>query len=236
MLRSAPDISLYHSLFGMRSEGNCMDIITSQPSTVPNAGHGAFSTRAVPQGSIVSLAPMITVTNGPGAMEVSSPANATRQLLLNYCMGHVESNLLLCPTTQTALINHVPPTRTPNVGIRWYHDPDIPEYDQWILQSLQDLTSMDASNPKTMQSRLVIEYVALRDIEEGEELFLDYSGQWQDALEIHLQHGFSSAGTMVRRGVTRHVPIFGTMRNGRCFLPSTSRTWVWPIFVRYSPK
>ena len=177
-----------------------MDIITSQPSTVPNAGHGAFSTRAVPQGSIVSLAPMITVTNGPGAMEVSSPANATRQLLLNYCMGHVESNLLLCPTTQTALINHVPPTRTPNVGIRWYHDPDIPEYDQWILQSLQDLTSMDASNPKTMQSRVVIEYVALRDIEEGEELFLDYSGQWQDALEIHLQHGFSSAGTMATTG------------------------------------
>ena len=178
-----------------------MDIITTQRSTIPDAGHGAFSTRAVPQGSIVSLAPLITVTNGPWAMEVRSPwqeketasTNATRQLIFNYCLGHVESHLLFCPTTQAALINHAPLTTTPNVRIRWYHDPDIPEYEQWILQSLQDVTSMDASYPKTLQSKLVMEYVAIRDIEEGEELFLDYSGQWQDAFETHLQHGFSSA-------------------------------------------
>lgn len=144
---------------------------------------------------------MVTVTNGPYAMQLLyrflsseyGDNNATQQLLLNYCLGHAESELLLCPTTQAALMNHAPSTVVPNVGIRWYHDPDIPEYDQWILKSLQDTTTMDASNPKTMQARLAMEYVALRDIKEGEELFLGYPMPWQDALETHLQHGSSSA-------------------------------------------
>jgi hypothetical protein len=54
---------------------------------------------------------------------------------------------------------------------------------------------MDASNPKALQARLAMEYFVLRDIEEGEELLLDYSRPWEDALEEHCQQGQSSAST-----------------------------------------
>jgi len=34
---------------------------------------------------------------------------------------------------------------------------------------------------------LSFEYVALRDIEEGEEIFMDYGEEWEDAWEQHVK-------------------------------------------------
>lgn len=209
-----------------------MDTIHMGPSQIPHAGQGAFSTRFLSEGSVVSRAPLVTVAQGHRAMgvpftslETTPPipddaevqagktylpqirhTNATQQLLVNYCLGHDQSDILLCPTTLAVLMNHYQAMnsrnddadkhnddRTPNVGMRWYHDPDLPDYEQWTLKSLEDLLAMDLQNPKTMQSRLTMDYVALRDIQEGEELVLDYSTSWQATLEDHYSKEWKEA-------------------------------------------
>jgi len=98
----------------------------------------------------------------------------TQQLLLNYCFGHFNSSVLLLPYSNTVnLINH-PENGVPNVRLRWsessYRFFDKP------LSVLQESSS-----------HLLLELVALRDIEEGEEVLLDYGEDWVSAWEKHVK-------------------------------------------------
>lgn len=132
-------------------------------------------------------------------------ANATKQILSNYCFGHVQSDLMLCPTTQASLMNHAsadgkhPVGPKPNVGIQWStthptssSSSSSSQDEPYLLQSLESISTVDPNDIFTYQTKLVMEYVALRDIKAGEELLLDYSTQWQNAWKDHLDHGHSS--------------------------------------------
>ncbi len=196
-----------------------MDTIVTKPSTVPEAGQGAFATRKMPVGSVISVTPMITVSNAALAMDVpytrqeNTPQiqedpelskdmyipqmrkNSTQQLLKNYCFGHTKSDLLLCPTTQAALINHADvsarPQQEPNVRIRWHMDTEN-DKEHFILQPLASITNINHTDLSSYRTRIVIEYVATRDIEFGDELLMDYTSEWQLALYSHLEHGHST--------------------------------------------
>ena len=62
-------------------------------------------------------------------MEVSN-----RQLLINYCFGHRKSEILLCPTTSVALVNHS--KEKANAKIRWS---DFP------ISSTESMASLDGA-------------------------------------------------------------------------------------------
>lgn len=92
----------------LQQNGRCMDHIVPGTSTLGNAGHGAFAKRFLSQGTVVSGSPLIHMFEDVLELYdlVYANATATRrrpwtkngdQLLLNYCFGHHESTLLLCP-------------------------------------------------------------------------------------------------------------------------------------------
>lgn len=177
------------SLKWLEKNGICMDNIREGPSTIPQAGRGAFATRDLAKDSAIAPLPLIHVTERkrldmyeltPSQEEQFNKNNITsKQLLLNYCFGHRQSTLLLCPYGMlTALVNHGSKQRA-NVKLQWSvparssHDPT------WLNMSVKDLKAKKISG-------LSMELVALRDIKEGEEVLLDYGDEWEAAWTRHI--------------------------------------------------
>ena len=142
-----------------------------------------------------------TTTTTPNTQPKQQPQ---QQLVTNYCFGHDTTTVLFCPYAGAIgihAINH-PPTnndknnknnnnnnnnnrnhakKEANVRIQWakekgklLHDPkwlDMPLHEGWVVE--------------TKDIRLVVEYVALRDIAPGDELWLDYGPSWERAWNKH---------------------------------------------------
>jgi len=183
----------------IRENGVCLDTISPRKSTLPQAGRGAFATRFIPIGSMVSPAPLLQIMNSDrmleykardmdrGVDERSVPFGT--QMLINYCFGHKDSKLLLCPQSNANLINHCSNRQVgdgqcgdkgPNAKVQWASgwDPDTPS---WLEMSLEEMRIAT-----TKKSRgLSIEIVATRDIEAQEEIFIDYGPAWEEAWELH---------------------------------------------------
>ena len=91
------------------------------------------------------------------------------ELLLNYCYGHPDSELLLVPYAPIInFINH--DGKNPNTMIRWVHDVAAPYFDLHPIEVLEK----DGGT-------LRMEFVAIRDIGPDEEITIDYGSDWEDA-------------------------------------------------------
>jgi len=103
---------------------------------------------------------------------------STRQklptLVYNYCFGHEQSSMLLCPyVTAVALINHSSTIHNAKLVISDRADPDVLQTKPSVL--LQKLLPMG----------IVFEIVASREIAPGEEILIDYGPGWQYAWDMH---------------------------------------------------
>jgi hypothetical protein len=102
------------------------------------------------------------------------------QILINYCFHHPNSSVYLHPySSGINLINH---NRTQaNVRVQWPRDGDI-GFKETLIQV----------NPKEYLERatpgLFFDYVAMRDIMPGDEIFLDYGDAWDAAWEAHAKN------------------------------------------------
>jgi SET domain len=102
-----------------------------------------------------------------------------QQLILNYCFGHRESTLLLCPYgLLTSFVNH---GKEPNVELRWSDVTRSAHSPEWLNKTVKDFT-------KQKFAVLTMEIVALRDIAKDEEILLDYGDEWQQAWDEHIRH------------------------------------------------
>eukprot|EP00542_Grammatophora_oceanica_P001423 CAMPEP_0194070020 /NCGR_PEP_ID=MMETSP0009_2-20130614/87956_1 /TAXON_ID=210454 /ORGANISM="Grammatophora oceanica, Strain CCMP 410" /LENGTH=289 /DNA_ID=CAMNT_0038723257 /DNA_START=60 /DNA_END=926 /DNA_ORIENTATION=- len=135
-----------------------------------------------------------------------------KQLLLNYCFGHAESSLLLCPYTSAILLNHCSPRQSrdcgdgPNAKVRIQSGWDK-STSSWLEMTVEDM--------KNRTDRGVsFEIVALRDIARGEEVTIDYGVEWERAWEAHVAQwrspdrqgtGFESA-TRANHGLESTLP------------------------------
>ena len=178
--------------------------------------HGAFAKRELPAGTIITGTPLLHFpdktwfdmydfvscnTTGRSGGEGEGDAASSymvrdlkagpysQQLLLNYCFGHPESTLVLCPYGSGGnYINHASSSdsdrssdrssdsstrRTANVKLQWSKNGTTNHNEDWFTK---DPTDMMGDH----QTRLAMDYVALRTIHEGEELFLDYGSEWED--------------------------------------------------------
>jgi hypothetical protein len=171
----------------IQNHGICVENLVPGPSLIQDAGRGAFAQFDIKQGHIVVPVPTLQIINRDVLIMVDPETDATltMQLLLNYCFGHSESSLLLCPLTNAILINHCS-TRNPNVAcpqgpnakVQWASSWDKTS-SEWLKMSFEDLTNQ--------QSRgLSMEIVATRDIQVGDEVYIDYGPEWETAWEQHV--------------------------------------------------
>ncbi len=177
-----------HPLEFLEEHGKCLDHIEPKNSTLKHAGRGAFATRFLPKGTQVSHAPLIHIPDRDVLiMYDDSEDGETRdkskpigqQLILNYCWGHPSSSLLLLPYSHgTPFINH--DGQDPNVKIQWMENDERYHNSSWLDEPVSFFDSVWTTN-------LMFEYVALRDIHEGEEVLVDYGKEWEEAWDAHVK-------------------------------------------------
>lgn len=175
-----PDI--IRSTEWLQKNGFCLDTIKSGPSTIPNAGRGAFATRNLKNGETITISPMLHIadkdlmTMYPITTFTDQRTGAVqpigKQLILNYCFGHAESSLLLFPLgSLVTLINHS--SKSPNAYITWSKRKDkISNQHEYHDYSVEKLAQVD-------NVVLVMKVVAMREIAEGEEILLNYGRDWE---------------------------------------------------------
>jgi hypothetical protein len=188
------------SLDWLEAHGRCMDNIRSGPSTIPHAGRGAFATRDIEAGSLVSPVPLVQISN-EGIMDMypvkmvyneddeehfvrdipednaEGPDPIGMQLLMNYCFGHPQSTMILFPAGATAgFINH---SKEPNAKLVWSEHPN--HHKHWF-----DMEPMSLIADGQMHLGLLLEVVATEDISAGDEVFIDYGDAWTAAWEEHV--------------------------------------------------
>lgn len=158
----------------IKAKGICMDNLVPNESTIPSAGQGGFAQRVVRKGAIVAPAFLMQIVDKDALIIYDDGMNPIgHQLLMNYCFGHSESSMLLCPNTNAVLINHCS-SRTkecgpdgPNAIVNWASGWD-PVSDAWRQKEVEDIAEQSSRG-------LTFEIVALRDIMPGEEVFIGKS-------------------------------------------------------------
>lgn len=184
----------------LKSTAVCLDNLISGRSEIPGAGRGAFANRRLGRGSVVAVSPVVHFDRSQLEVVEQSmygddhfldlhrdhgiryTGNVTgQQLLLNYVYSHKGSNVMLFPYGPTVnYINHN--HQAPNVAIRW--STSLGE-ESTAASAMKGMRPMElfATPP---EPALLIEYVALRPIEAGEEILLDYGAQFEQALQEHV--------------------------------------------------
>ena len=167
----------------LRETGICLDNIRPSQSTNPQAGRGAVATRFLKKGEVIAPVPLIPIgsrkalrTRRTITVDSETREVETDQLFLNYCFGHRNSSLLLFPFSPVVnLVNH--DSKHYNAKIQW-SESLIHFGRDWLDWSLDKVKSI-------RRSGLLLELVATRDIQEGEEILIDYGRDWENAWNKH---------------------------------------------------
>ena len=193
------------SLEFLRKHGGCGDHITYGQSTLPQAGRGAFARRDLPTGTLVSPFPLIHLPRReildtfPIDIEydeededyeykVNRKGKKGAQLLVNYCFGHKETTMMLCPygkcggvgcsfcrivvvsLIQSLLLslvrvgmnnNYVNHNQTlANVRLQWSDGTRSSHHAEYLKKPLSEFHDL-------REAKLAFELIATRDIKEG---------------------------------------------------------------------
>mmetsp|Transcript_11801 Transcript_11801/g.13723 ORF Transcript_11801/g.13723 Transcript_11801/m.13723 type:complete len:427 (+) Transcript_11801:952-2232(+) len=185
----------------IEDNGLCMEKIRTGTSTIAGAGRGAFAQMYMKEGEIVAPAPTLNIPDRKslltyatkevdGNIEKLNDDPIGQQLLLNYCFSHQDSKLTLCPQTNAILINHCSDReqgkdlcngKSPNAKVQWAGDWD-PASQEWLKKSYEEVKSLTMKG----QRGISFEIVATRDISPGEEVFIDYGVNWENAWLDHV--------------------------------------------------
>jgi hypothetical protein len=182
------------------SNGVCVDTLI-YPAHAKN-GRGAFASKFIPNGSIVAYSPILPLPRE----ELRYLRKKERkkkdviwrdQLLLNYCFGHKNSSVLLFPYGQFVnFINHAPSLErlgsdeaeagVANVQVRWSDGLCRSDSTRDNEVDPRIMTPAELWNRSSLDG-LVLEYIALQDIQPNEEILLDYGPAWSTAWEEHVK-------------------------------------------------
>jgi len=136
--------------------------------------------------------PVVQIMDAKNLDIKRSDGLASHQMLLNYCFGHDESSILMCPITNARSVNHCSERMDfggdcgtkvgPNAKIQWGSGWDQ-KSQQWQNMSFKDLDNA----VKKGYRGLSFEIIATRDIKVGEEVFIDYGSAWEEAWKNHIK-------------------------------------------------
>jgi hypothetical protein len=168
----------------LEQHGYCQDHLMPKRSTIPQAGRGAFASRDLAAGTVVGFAPMVHIgLYGKDVFKVkvasTDPPHEKQDLILNYSFGAANSTVLLTP--YGGMVNYINHHKEKaNIKLRWPDHEQI-AHKPWYLD-----TSPEKLSDIVDKIGLSLEYVAVRDIAEGEEVFLDYGEEWERAWNEHV--------------------------------------------------
>ncbi len=171
----------------IKSNGICLEKIRPGRSTIPGAGRGAFAQVIIKDKEVITPAPLLNIPNKASLLTYDTVFNVEGgfrmklnekptgyQLLLNYCFGNKNSEMIFCPQTNAILINHCSDrkaefqcnnSRGPNAKIQWAGALD-PSTTKWLKKSVNDIKDLTARGLRGLS----IEFIATRDIMPGEEV------------------------------------------------------------------
>uniref|UniRef100_A0A7S3Q5D1 SET domain-containing protein n=1 Tax=Chaetoceros debilis TaxID=122233 RepID=A0A7S3Q5D1_9STRA len=162
----------------LKENGTCLDNIRADQSTVDQAGRGAFATRKLKQGTAIAPLPMIHMDRHKlQIFEEGNPKASHQQMILNYSYGHKDSSLLLFPYSPVVnYINNNIDKEKVNAEVRW---------STGFGKNWENKTTAEIFETENYAG-LVLEIIAIKDIQEDEEIFIDYGQAWDDAWQKHL--------------------------------------------------
>jgi len=182
------------SLARAQQEGICLSDIHVADSLIEDAGKGVYARKAFSAGDLITVSPVALL---PMDMVMESMSSS---LLMNYCITLPGSVVALLPLSYPTIFNHQSPgpergrREGANAMYRWF-DWTTLNQSQTSRNSLYGVYSnRQSESPVSRLLRAPVEellaspfgpldlgYYALRDIEEGEELTIDYGEAWQTA-------------------------------------------------------
>ena len=160
----------------LQQHGWCIDHLRVGPSTILNAGRGAFARHRLQEGQVVAPVPLQSFEDR-AVFQNTKP----EQLYVNYCLQPAGSKMIFYPYGPIFnLINHpdtADPSQKPNVYLQW--SSSNMHHASWLDMSYDDFWQV------TSPGGLILEVVASRDIAAGEEILLDYGQEWEAAWKAH---------------------------------------------------
>ena len=184
------------SIQELKETGICLDHIVAGSSRAPleletangktsdsskniTIGRGAIAARFLPKGELVVPVPFLHLLDRYLFEKLPrGDAQSYEEVILNYCFGHSQSTLVMCPVTNAVLVNHCSDRggrfpcgsgdKGPNAEYRWASDS---EWDTKTKETLaMTLDDLAGTNHQQQHRMMSMEIVATRDIEEGEEV------------------------------------------------------------------
>lgn len=171
----------------LETHGRCLDNMKPGISTIHQGGRGAFATRPLRKGQIVTTMPLIQLRRN--RMDIYRSLNAVdqksniwyegKQILLNYVYGNSQSSLLFFPCSPVVnYVNHGNAS-VANVELRWSSlQPNRNE--ELFSKSAEEVAEDEHAG-------LIMELVATQDIRAGDEIFLNYGSEWERAWNDYIQ-------------------------------------------------
>jgi hypothetical protein len=173
--------------------GQCYDGIPNTlewaTSKITGAGMGVIAKRYIAQDSWILPMPLLHLPDGISILQghASKQQGLVADPLFNYCFGHEESTLLLCPigSGYSQYINHGSKDEA-NVKIVWSKQ-EWHQTNNLLLSNLTELAEVQNVGS------LAFDLVATKPIKVGDELLLNYGDSWGQAWEqyhfAHLERG-----------------------------------------------
>lgn len=193
----------------------CVDNLHIDSSNNAGVGQGLFSKERISKGSLITSTPLIPVHRKELDIlirrKVPTDINP-KQLLLNYCFGHPDSDLLLLP--YGPMVNHINHGSKPNAVIRWHilatDNSSEPRRRQFHHPELLQKSADEVADTHGMG--LMMDIVALRNIKQNEEIFLDYGADWVEAWKSHVASWSEEDATYISAAeyVARAGEVFRT--------------------------
>ncbi|KAG7373340.1 SET methyltransferase domain containing protein [Nitzschia inconspicua] len=177
----------------IRQNGMCLENLVPKKSTLPDAGWGGFAQYTIQKDDIIVPMPVFHMENyeilnlyrrDVNVLSDPEKYQIGKNLFLNYCFVRSESSMALCPMTSAVLVNHCGERINDgkceaNAKVRWSSGWDPPSH-EWRNKTIEELAQHNAR-------ALSLELVATKTIAPGDEVFIDYGPEWEQAWAEHVK-------------------------------------------------
>lgn len=201
----------------LKENGKCQDHMRPGRSTIAQAGRGAFASRPLPKGTVVGYAPLVHIGNAREILNIhydlpEGKGYSQEDLIINYSFGHKNSTMILTPYgAMVSYINHH--RERANIKVQWPDKELIAHKPEWLSMNVEFFSNTHE------KIGLSFDYVALRDLEEGEELFMDYGDEWIAAWDAHVAKYTPEQGSETYKHITEWTELYLRTREEQSATP-----------------